>query len=266
MSWSLEERERALAREQEKWQTDKTERERTIDILEAKVKTLTPRAEELEGRVAAFSTAEESKDENLKRIEREIGKANLRLQNVYDAIGRTERESADLDKDLKSRKLTVTGVIDEWESQERAKAAERLAEVRQQVDNAETSLELLNQKIETAYDKLENVNSQVQDAEVEAEKRKTALLDEEAIVVQRVAMTGERAEDAERQTGVLLDRNAALEQKGADLQKKLENSEAYMKNAWSRLEAKDEELLAREQAVAQRENTRPSIKTFLPSL
>lgn len=146
-----------------------------------------------------------------------------------------------------------------------SREAELIDEVRQALDNLEASLRDKRAKLEDTKKYILDAKQDLKDIEEQVE----SALTEQQLTIERLEKAIKPLKSEEQrlkgELEILVTKKGELTAANIQLDQKNKDFEVYTEQAWKVLNAKDEALIKREEDLQQRENLKPSNKSFLPT-
>lgn len=262
----LKARERSLEREQEDWKQGQADRQRQLEKLRAEIEVLEPKAELLRRTIQDYQT-------EVAELEGTLAAKTARIINISREVTDYSQRREDLAKRILLEEDRLVGLqreadqrLTEYETNQWAAADKRVAQLKVTEQELQARIDshkhdLLAWDIESAKAK-ERSTAQTRAAETQL----AAVLAEVEKLTGQCRGLGAMVIKRQAEADALFARNreALSLQRAIDAQ--AANFKAYEHRAWEQLNAMDASLQEREAAVEQREQLRPSRKSFLPPL
>lgn len=267
-SADLTERERNLEREQKAWRQEKVDLERAIqklvaekDYLKTAVGKTRTTLEGLQRGVQNLSLAETNLTEHNKTLTHEnkaLDKDNIKKASEFQILSSTiSKLKSTIDQDVETYKAERLEETDTYVS-EKSEALQK--EIGSLINERDHIIDLVNtyktteeewlQKIEIVKDNYYRAIKSFDTMEGDIKDKQTALT--------------RSIDDLKTKETTLNESVANLAKVNRDLMAENTALRAYEDRAWTVLKAKDEELIAREQAIEEKEQYKPSRRSLLP--
>ena len=264
MNEELKKQRAELERDQVRWRSEKAAIQRFLQNKEARKFALTKqvsiwekRATEIRAEIDKLEKSQSLLQRSANALAREIGDRNKELADINNQIlafeGQLDDRKAEVDQEMAQYKtdamVRIKEAIDLLVGKQ-AEANKTLNGIKKKITEARNERELIDAELEKRKTEVAE-QVQVLSAQAEATKLEQTKLSGE---LQRL---NDEVSSKHALKNELIDENLALHRQNKAFKD-------YEERAWRALSAKDQELQAREQNIAEREAMKPPIKSFLP--
>lgn len=260
----ISKRERNLERDISDWKLGEEDRARRRSKALAELRSLEPRAAEIRNTINELRHEEQLVRGAIATANQEVAAEYAKWSEIKAEITRLEkfRAAAVTENEVRERELAAK--YEAYEQVKKEEFEDFLADMVLKTSRAQTEYDELELRIKAATEAAEGAEQARAETEANCKKVTTELTQEALDMAEDNNRLKTENQKLITDNVILAAENADLKAKNVDLDQARDKFAAYEQKALAALEATDNSLRKREQAVAEREQHRAPIKSFLP--